>query len=609
MNLAGHITFMLRVAGCLAACVASLSGLATDAPTPTAAIRVTGAGLSLAPNAAIQDASNQITLTLGASVTPPPFSQSAVKHSTAPAELGPGGNKPHFAVRFALPLPPDNATNVPGTLTGLDAGVWPHNHSPGFEALPNGDLLAIYFSAKTSAGADESDKTTRFVQARLRHGAEQWDPPELFLDFEAMNDQSALLWTEGNIIRFFGGGRGASPLMPFKMAVSTNNGATWTVSLPQLDRPATDYTAQPIANAFRGSDGAIYLAMDAEGDASFLWRSLDNGIHWSDTGGRTGARHSTIIPLDDKGKFLSIGGKNAGMNGWTPMNLSADWGKTWSASTRSPFPALGGNQRPSLIRLANGHLLFVTDSYHRNTKKSPDGWTLGEGCFVAVSKDNGTSWHFKKLPVTLVHEKDRALGTLGYATARQSPNGVIHVLTTMTHPCLHYEFNEAWIFSEAGDIAPESGDGRMREFRENYPDGSPRVKWSARVCTNGRYLLDGTETSYHLNGRKEHEAAYVNGHKTSRETFWSADGTKLWSWNHDLKKTSATWTHYWPSGKPKVESHWNTKAKARDSERTFAGLEAHGPAKHWSESGKLVHTYHFAHGLLSTGDQKGSSPQ
>lgn len=608
MNRDGHRLWVSRAAGSLAVSGIALALVVASNRALAAEIRVNGSGLSLGGHSTIQDGPDRMMFSLRDSHGKQRFVQSAIKHSTSPALLGPTASKPHFTVRYALPIPPDNATNISGTLTGLDPEVWPHNHSPGFEALPNGDLLAVYFSARTSAGANESDRTTRFVQARLRHGAEQWDPPELFLDFEAMNDQSALLWTEGSTVRFFGGGRNAPDSMPFKMAVSTNNGVTWSVSLPQLDKPTADYTAQPIANAFRGGDGALYLAMDGGKDTSFLWRSPDNGVHWSDTGGRTGARHSTIIPLDDHGTFLSIGGKNAGINGWTPMNLSSNWGSTWSGSTASPFPALGGNQRPSLIRLANGHLLLVTDSYHRNTKKSPEGWKQGEGCFVAVSKDNGTTWHFKKLPVTLVHEKDQVLGTLGYATVRQSPNGLIHVLTTMTHPCLHYEFNEAWIFSEAGDIPPENDGGTLRTFQETYADGSLRLKWRARVCTDGRYLLDGSEVSYHSNGQKEREVTYSRGHKTGRETFWNSDGTKRWSWHHNPKKNSATWTHYWPNGKPKVQSQWTTKSQARDSTRNFLGLVAHGPARHWDEAGRLIHTHYFANGLLKTDGQKGAAP-
>jgi hypothetical protein len=526
-----------------------------------------------------------------------PFSQSAVKQSPGPARLGPDPRIPYFTVRYALPIPPDNDTNLTGAWVGLDPAVMAHNHSPGFEILPNGDALAVYFSAKNSSGASESDSSTCFVQARLRHGAEEWDPPELFFDFKGLNDQSGLLWVDGGRVWFFGGGRGASPWVPFKMAVSTNNGATWRLGLPLLDRPAQDYTAQPVVNAFRGPGGSIFFAMDAEKDESFLWRSDDDGVHWRDTVGRTGGRHSTIVPLGDTGPLLSLGGKNRSINGWTPVNLSSDWGSTWSSNAASAFPALGGNQRPCLIRLANGHLCYATDSYHRKSGKSPEGWPYDPGCYVAISTNLGATWRIKRLPVELPHEADRKHGTLGYATVRQGPNGVLHVLTTMTHPCLHYEFNEAWVFSDAGDLAPETGGGRVGKYREEYPDGGRRAIWSARTCANGRYLLEGLERTYYPNGSLEHEASYVSGRKTGVEAFWSPDGTRLWAWVHNPKDNTSTWIRYWDNGRKRTESSWNTRPRARDRDRAFFGLVADGPAYLWNLDGSPGLLSYFTNGV------------
>lgn len=531
--------------------------------------------------------------------TPPLFTQSAIKQSPEPALQGPNPKLPYFVVRFALPIPPENDIELTGPLAGIDPAVMAHQHSPGFEILPNGDALAIYFSAKDSKGASESDAGTRFVQARLRYGAEEWDPPELFCDFKPFNDQSGLLWRDGNTLRFFGGGRGMSDQLPFKMAVSTNNGATWTVSLPLLDAPARDFTAQPITSAFRGANDTIFFAMDAGKDASFLWRSADNGIHWHDMGGRTGARHSTIVPRDDIGHLLAIGGKNAGIDGWSPVTASSDWGATWSASNKSPFPALAGNQRPCLIRLANGHLCFVSDSYQRKKDASPEGWKYGEGCIVAISSDNGSNWHIRRLPVELPHESDRKFGTLGYATVRQAPNEVVHVLATMTHPCLHYEFNEAWALSNEGDIAAESSGGTIRQYRETYPNGHVRANWSARICPNGRYLLDGSETTYYENGSKEHEATYKAGRKIGSETFWTKDGTRVWSWTNRPESNTSTWVQYWNNGRKRVESNWNTQPFARDIKRSFSGLVANGSAYHWHQDGTPASTYNFTNGTFA----------
>jgi len=559
-------------------------------------LQIQAAGFTLATNHAVSDGANKIALSLAADAAPLPFCQSAVKQSTAPALLGPDPKIPYFTVRFAMPIPPENATSNVAALAGMDPMVFTHNHSPGFEILPNGDALAIYFS--TPPGESESAKTTSFIQARLRYGAEEWDLPELFYKTENYNDQSGLLWNDHGTIRFFGGGRGYSDRMPFKMAVSTDNGATWTLSLPLLDQPAQDYTAQPITGAFRGPDGAIYFAMDGDKAMSFLWRSTDDGIHWHDMGGRTGGRHSAIVPLDRKGDLLAIGGKNSNVNGWSPESRSTNWGTSWSQSIASPFPPLGSAQRPSMIRLADGNLFFTSDAYLQKADQPPPAdWKFGNGCFVAISTNNGASWRIKPLPVQLPNHQYRKNGTLGYVTARQAPNGVIHLLTTQTQPCLHYELNEAWIFSDAGDIPPETGGGKIQKFSERYPNGKLRTEWSARICPSGRYLLDGREMDYYTNGREQHEVTYADGCKTGDETFWLPDGTKLWSWRHDLKDHLSVWTQYWPNGRKRVESQWNTKPEARDVARTFFGRVADGPARRWNEDGKPIGAFNFANGI------------
>jgi len=565
----------------------------------TQTVKVRASGFALGKEKSVSTRTNRLELALDAPAsTGLPFVQSAVKQGVESARLGPNPQIPYFTVRFAMPIPPENLTNNFAALTGMDPMVFTHNHSPGFEILPNGDALAVYFS--TPPGKAEADPSTSFVQARLRYGAEEWDLPELFFKTENYNDQSGLLWNDNGTIRFFGGGRDISDWVPFRMANSTDNGATWTLSLPQLDKPAEDFTAQPITSAFRGADGAIYFAMDADGAHSFLWRSADGGVHWTQMPGRTGGRHSVIVPLDDKGGLLSIGGKNAAVNHWSPENTSTNYGASWSEGVSSPFPPLGSAQRPSMIRLADGNLFFVSDAYlHKLVRPPPDGWNFGNGCFVALSTNNGVSWRIKTLPVQLPNHQRGTNGTLGYVTARQAPNGVIHVLTTESQPCLHYELNEAWIFSDSGDITPETSGGTLKEFSEKYPNGKLRSQWSARICPNGRYLLDGTETDFYESGAKQHEVTYASGRKTGEETFWSADGKALWSWTHDLKNNHSVWTQYWPNGQKKIQSAWNTKPPARDLDRSFFGLVADGLVFHWADNGKVAMVDSFTNGIFA----------
>lgn len=596
--LRNHAIARLASRAVMLAAVAGVGAPALPAPAAgTQTVSVRAAGFTLGPEQSSVNGTNRLELALVPAGSPPPFCQSAILQGAAPARMGPNSEIPYFTVRFALPIPPENLANTFAALTGLDPLVFTHNHSPGFEILPNGDALAVYFS--TPPGKSENDPETSFVQARLRCGAEEWDMPELFFKTAGYNDQSGLLWNDRGTIRFFGGGRALSPFVPFKLATSTDNGATWTLALPQLAESAQHFTAQPITSAFRGPDNSLFFAMDGEKATSFLWRSPDAGVHWEQMPGRTGGRHSAIVPLDNRGALLSLGGKNASVDGWSPENHSTNWGASWGPSVASPFPPLGSGQRPSLIRLADGNLFFASDAYlHKADRPPPDGWTNGNGSFVALSTNNGATWRIKPLPVQLPTHEHSANGTLGYVTARQAPNGVIHVLTTETEPCLHYELNETWIRSEAGDVAPESTGGVLRHYSESYPGDQLRSQWSARICPHGRYFLEGAQTNFYENGARQHVVIYASGRKTGLETFWSPSGRVLWTWQHDPARHRSTWTQFWPNGQKKVESVWNTQPEARDLKRSFFGRVAEGPAICWDETGKVVAAGAFSDGTL-----------
>ena len=553
--------------------------------------------------------------------SPLPFNQAAIKQSTVPALQGPDPSKPYFTVRFALPNPPANDGNMYGALLGLDPAAVDHNHSPALEVMPNGDVLAIWFSGP---GSHEGGPHMRLIQARLRYGAEEWDMPELLLRIRGKNpnandDVGPCLWREGNTNWLFTSWdrdvRDHQYLQHnygrFRVTTSTDNGATWNMVVPEptfKPTPSTGSSAsQPVTNAFRAPNGDMYLVCDGQdGDpTSMLWRSPDNGLTWYDQGGRTGTRHTTIVPLDDTGRLLAVGGKDTQIRGFMPTSISNDWGKTWEEGTRSAFPSMGVNQRPSAIRLASGNIVMVGDAASvYPPHRTPRDWQKGRAPYVALSSDNGANWTIKELPVALPH-KCRGNLTLGYSTVRQAPNGVIHILATMTIPGLHYELNEAWILdSIAGDIIPENRGGKIKSYSEKYPDGRIKATWKARICPNGRYLLDGLETHYYENGKKQREVSWVSGRRNGEETLWGPDGKRIWSWNHDLANNLSTWTHWWSNGNKRVESQWNTNPSPQDlPTRHFRGLLAHGTAKQYDVNGKEVGAVTFKNGVRTWSDK------
>ena len=520
----------------------------------------------------------------------PKFTEQFVKPRGEHVADAPDPHKPRFRRRYLLPVPPED--EMPDTIraAGLDPSILGHNHSAGLTVCPNGDLLAIFFSASTPS--DEYQANTSFVATRLRYGSDQWDMPAPFYDLPDVNDQSALLWTDGGTVHFFGGGAGLTGV-PFRWQTSTDSGATWSpIVLPTLTGPIGGYWPQPITSAFRGKDGTMYVASDAVGGESLLWASRDEGKTWQDTGGRTAGRHTTFVLLKD-GSILGIGGKNTNIDGFMPQAISHDGGKSWQVS-KTPFPALDSNQRPVVLRLASGRLFFAADWQSRQGKQ-PAGITA-HGAFVALSDDEGRTWKQKTLPGTLPHEAftlqrkgwSRAYhgeGTLGYTVAAQAPNGVIHLISSMNHPSLHWEMNEAWILSDStGETPTAAPSGRTWQESAAWPDGKPRARWSGRSEDGGRYVLDGPETWYAEDGAKLYEATWRDGRKTGRETWWSAAGVKIWEWDH-RPDGSSTWTQYWPNGRKKHESQW------KDGKCT-------GEATAWDYTGAVAGRYRFRDGEL-----------
>ena len=519
----------------------------------------------------------------------PPFVEQCVKQSAARVGVGPERDRPYFKRREILPIPPENVPGEASRAAGLPDGLLGHNHSPALEVLPNGDVLAIYF---TSAGyADErrdracvSGEATpdiALLAVRLRYGSEQWDMPELLLDYPDINDVSPLLWNDGGTVRLFWGGYLAG--VPFRSAVSRDNGASWTdIGFVRPTGPAGPFGAgQPITSAFRAPDGAIYVACDGAGGNSVLWASRDDGRTWRDPGGRTGGRHSTCVPLSD-GTLLCLGGKSTNIDGYMPQSVSRDGGTTWQI-TRSPFPALGGNQRPTLIRLASGRLFFAADSQDLKGRRPAD--FPERSSFVALSDDDGKTWRRRVLPGVLPHETAATLpATLGYAVARQAPNGVIHLITSMNDPSLHFELNEAWILGKGEPAAsrPPAARGDLLQGEEKYPDGKLRARWSGRIAADGRYLLHGTETWFYPDGRKQWEVTYRDGVKDGLETYWTPDGRARWTWERRSGGT-ARWTQWWGNGRKKAESTW------RDG-------RAVGLARRWDSAGRLVSERRFEGG-------------
>lgn len=380
---------------------------------------------------------------------------------------------PFFAEPLVYVNTPDCSSGVP---------FYKHNHCPAVSWCDNGDLLAIWFTCD-----EESGREMVILESRLKPGATEWTEPREFFRVPDRNvTGSSLLNNNGTLIHMNGmEAAGTWETLAMVMRTSTDNGATW--SRPRMVAPEHVRRHQVIAGSFVTKEGWLVQAADAtprsNGGTAFHL-SKDNGLTWEDmgktnpgtfkagtSGGTIAGIHAGVVQLSD-GRFMALG-RGDGIvdrNGLErmPMSISEDNGRTWTYSA-SEFPPIDGGQRLVLMRLREGPLLLISFTNHPfRLKNGLNGMTFkdkdgneytGYGMYAALSFDEGKTWPVKKLltdgkrrfmdggawtgffDMDSTHAEPR-----GYLAATQSPDQVIHLLSSRNH----YRFNLPWLVENTG---------------------------------------------------------------------------------------------------------------------------------------------------------------
>ncbi len=378
---------------------------------------------------------------------PPPLNQQNVRH-TVPSDLaeGPDPDTPYFnGPRMYVKIPRDTFGEMFSS----------HNHDPAIVECPNGDLLAIWYSTVSERGRE-----LVLVASRLRYGEEEWEPASPFWDAPDRNDHAPGLWFDGRdtLYHFVGlsTGYGYNGNLALVMRTSKDSGATW--SKARLISPDHQQRHQVAESVFRAADGSIVLTTDAN-PGSTVFMSKDEGEAWTEMGGTIAGIHAGVVQLND-GRLMAIG-RGDNVDGMAPKSLSSDMGRTWSYSA-SGFQALRGMQRPVLFQLREGPIVFISFSGARTQPNNVDmiitdasgGRRPVSGLFAALSFDEGETWPTRRLisddrPSRQFATTDRMIFTMsrtsaetfGYCSITQTPDGVIHLITSKNH----YMFNLAWL--------------------------------------------------------------------------------------------------------------------------------------------------------------------
>ncbi|QGH68644.1 SUMF1/EgtB/PvdO family nonheme iron enzyme [Pseudactinotalea sp. HY158] len=156
-----------------------------------------------------------------------------------------------------------------------------HNHQPAVTEMPNGDLMAIWYTTE-----GEEDRVLAQAGARLRNGADEWDDASIFWDAPGRNEHGNELWWDGDETIYHWSGLsavGTYGALALVQRTSTDNGATW--SKPDLIQPEQGLRNQVIAAAVQLSSGRILLPADATpSSGTAVHISDDDGLTWHDPG-------------------------------------------------------------------------------------------------------------------------------------------------------------------------------------------------------------------------------------------------------------------------------------------------------------------------------------
>lgn len=350
-----------------------------------------------------------------------------------------------------------------------------HNHNSSFTECPNGDLLAVWYTC-----IDEPGDEMAVAASRLPRGADEWQDASPFWDQPDANDHAPRIWFDGKRTLYFF----ANGVTTDIVRTSTDNGVTW--SKARMIEPHGELGNAP----FRTREGYIIVPHDAP-QLSFII-SKDDGKTWShsdvkpaewkpaSSASRLAGFHNGMVQLTD-GRLLALGRVDKvetqeKFQFRTPMSISADMGKTWQVSA-SEFPAVSSGQRPALIRLKEGAILFCSFTDQGRDWAKRKGLTFrdsagrdfqGYGLFAALSFDEGRTWPVRKLITPGGAERtfpgtDQGEFTLsdtmaergGYISLTQARDSTIHLNTSKNY----YAFNLAWL----KELPPPAGRVQNRE--------------------------------------------------------------------------------------------------------------------------------------------------
>jgi predicted neuraminidase len=371
----------------------------------------------------------------------------------------------------ALFHPPDDAGRVDAYIPSLGD----EDHAPSLTALPNGDLLCVWFAGSAEGAGDVS-----IGMARLPAGASRWDPPRFATESRDRSEQNPSVFAtpDGELWLLFtsqatrgipraewdrrkaaGEVQGLYPMQwtsEIRRRVSTDDGRTWGPVETFVERPGSFCRHPPLVL----SDGAwlhpMYYSLEAGGrhgdDHSVVRISTDGGREWAEHAipGSRGRVHPSVVE-QASGELVAFFRSRAADRIY--VSRSTDRGRTWTEAERTVLP--NNNASIQAAGLRSGRIAMVFNHFSANDDPDVPTWpTRRYPLTIALSEDGGATWPYMRH----IDPGDGFFGSANeplnrvcaYPTVVQGHDDAIHVAYSYRgRQCIKYvRVTEGWIRDE-----------------------------------------------------------------------------------------------------------------------------------------------------------------
>ena len=238
-------------------------------------------------------------------------------------------------------------------------------------AMPDGSIVLM--------GGENATTHTFYNDVwRSTDNGATWTEMNASAGWTARIGHSSVAMPDGSIVLM--GGLGTSGKLMNDTWRSTDNGVTWTeINASSGWSPRDDFSSVVM------SDGSIVLIGGFDGnpnDRNDVWRSTDNGAHWTLMTASAGwyARDSQSSVVMSDGSIVLMGGEDSNENALNDVWRSIDNGATWTEQTASAGWTARLGQ--TSVVMPDGSIVLM-GGYDGGANWYNDTWR---------SMDNGATW-------------------------------------------------------------------------------------------------------------------------------------------------------------------------------------------------------------------------